>query len=121
VTDGTRERNDAAPPPGVEVIAWDGDAAPEESDLRERLAREGFDAFVWSDGSGADYAPHRHECDESLWVVRGEITFGVADAHHRLGPGDRLMLPAGTLHEALAGPEGVTYLIGRRRVTWERP
>lgn len=98
----------------VEVIAWDGDAAPEEAELRERLAREGFDAVAWSDGPGTDYAPHRHACEESLWVIRGEITFGIGGVRHRLRPGDRLRLPAGTLHEALAGPGGVTYLIGRR-------
>jgi quercetin dioxygenase-like cupin family protein len=98
----------------VAVVAWPGDAPPHETELRERLAREGYESFVWSDAPGTDYAPHHHEHDESLWVVRGEITFGVADARHRLGPGDRLMLPAGTVHTAVAGPEGATYLIGRR-------
>jgi len=103
-----------AAPMQAEVIVWEGDAAPDEGELRARLAREGFDALAWSDPPGADYAPHRHEHDESLWVVRGEITLGIAGARHRLHPGDRLMLPAGTLHEAQAGPEGATYLIGRR-------
>ena len=98
----------------LELIAWDGDGAPSEGDLARRLAHEGFDAFVWSDGPGADYAPHTHDHDESLWVVRGGITFGVDGQRHALGPGDRLMLPAGTVHTAVAGRDGATYLIGRR-------
>ena len=52
--------------------------------------------------------------DESLWVVGGEITFGIDGQAHRLGPGDRLMLPAGTIHTAHAGPHGARYLIGQR-------
>ena len=31
-----------------------------------------------------------------------------------LAPGDRLMLPRGTVHTATAGPRGATYLIGER-------
>jgi len=98
----------------VEVLAWEGRAAPREAELKQQLACEGFDAVVWSDGPGADYAPHQHEHDESLWVIRGEITFGIGGERHPLGPGDRLMLPAGTVHTAVTGAEGATYLIGRR-------
>ena len=79
-----------------------------------RLAEEGFDAFVWTDAPGADYAAHHHDHDESLWLVRGGITFGTQGAEHPLGPGDRLMLPRGTVHTARVGPAGATYWIGRR-------
>jgi quercetin dioxygenase-like cupin family protein len=47
-------------------------------------------------------------------VVRGAIRFEIGGRSHELGPGDRLMLPGGTVHAALAGPDGATYLIGRR-------
>jgi quercetin dioxygenase-like cupin family protein len=69
---------------------------------------------VWTDAPGAHYQPHTHEADESLWVLAGEMTFEVAGRSYRLGPGDRLALPAGTLHAATAGPAGATYLIGER-------
>jgi quercetin dioxygenase-like cupin family protein len=45
----------------------------------------------------------------------GEIIFGAAGGEYRLGPGDRLMLPAGTVHTAHAGGRGALYLIGERR------
>lgn len=99
----------------LERIAWTGAAPPDEPTARARLAVDGFEAWCWTDRPGATYAPHSHEEDESLWVLAGEITFVVAGERHRLGPGDRLQLPAGTVHEAEAGPEGATYLIGERR------
>ena len=33
---------------------------------------------------------------------------------YRLGPGDRLMLPRGTMHAATAGADGAAYLIGEK-------
>jgi uncharacterized protein YjlB len=97
------------------LIAWTGPATPTEAALRQRLEADGFDAFAWQDGARADYAAHAHDHDESLWVIEGEITFGVAGRDYRLGPGDRLMLPAGTVHTARAGAAGARYLIGERR------
>jgi quercetin dioxygenase-like cupin family protein len=86
----------------------------DEGALRQQLEAEGFSVWTWSDPPGADYRPHSHDHDESLWVVRGEITFGVAGREFRLGPGDRLMLPQGTVHTARAGSAGATYLIGEK-------
>lgn len=99
----------------LERIPWPGTEAPAESTLHERLERDGFDAFCWTDAPGSTYAAHSHDHDESLWVVTGEITFGVGDRELRLCAGDRLMLPAGTVHTARAGDAGATYLIGQRR------
>jgi quercetin dioxygenase-like cupin family protein len=98
----------------LERIPWDGDGAPDESELSRRLADDGFACFAWSDGPGAEYAPHSHDHDESLWLLRGRMRFGAEGREFDLGPGDRLMLPAGTVHTAVAGSDGATYLIGRR-------
>ena len=76
---------------------------------------DGFESFLWIDPPDADYSPHAHDHDESLWVIDGEITFGAEGQELRLGPGDRLMLPKGTIHTARAGREGARYLIGERR------
>ena len=99
----------------LERIAWTATDRPIEARLHEMLARDGFDVFRWRDAPGAHYAAHHHDHDESLWVVDGEITFGAEGTALRLGPGDRLMLPAGTVHTADAGAAGATYLIGQRR------
>ena len=98
----------------LERIAWVGGHAPREDDLRRRLEDEGFSVWVWTDPPDAAYVAHAHDHDESLWVVRGAITFGVDGATYRLQVGDRLMLPRATVHTAEAGPSGATYLIGER-------
>ena len=96
-------------------IPWDGDRAPGENRLKRSLEAEGWEVFAWHDPSDRVYDNHRHECDESLWVVRGEMHFWVEGREYALGPGDRLLLPRGTIHSARAGPDGVQYLIGQRR------
>jgi quercetin dioxygenase-like cupin family protein len=98
----------------LERIPWSGTGAPDETELRRRLGADGFDAMVWSDAPGRTYPPHRHDHHECLWCVRGTITFHIDGVDYRLEPGDRLMLPEGTLHGATAGPRGATYLIGER-------
>ncbi len=87
----------------------------DEDAFRRQLADEGFDVFRWTDPAGATYAPHAHEQDESLWVLDGQIVFTIAGREYRLRPGDRLLLPKGTLHSAHAGPRGAVYLIGEHR------
>ena len=99
----------------LETIAWRGAATVDAASLRRQLEAEGFEVWSWTDAPGAAYQPHTHDHDESLWVVAGEITFGAAGREFRLGAGDRLMLPQGTVHTARAGADGATYLIGERR------
>ncbi|MEO8602440.1 MAG: cupin domain-containing protein [bacterium] len=100
-------------PMQLERIEWPGGQV-EEGELRRRLEAEGFSVWQWSDAPGADYTPHHHDHDESLWVVAGEITFGAEGRELLLHAGDRLMLPAGTVHTARAGIEGATYLVGEK-------
>ncbi|HSP98865.1 MAG TPA: cupin domain-containing protein [Candidatus Dormibacteraeota bacterium] len=96
----------------LEVLAWTG-AAIDAATLRARLEEEGCGSvFEWSDPAGADYQPHQHDHDESIWIVRGEMTFLAGGRDLRLGAGDRLMLPRGTVHGARAGAQGATYLVG---------
>jgi quercetin dioxygenase-like cupin family protein len=82
--------------------------------LRRRLSDDGYGVMTWSDPPGRTYAPHEHGHDECLWCVRGSIVFRIAGADYRLDPGDRLMLPRGTVHAAVAGADGATYLIGEK-------
>ncbi len=97
----------------LELIEWTDPRAPTEPVLRQRLEAEGFAVWGWQDGPDATYAPHTHDHHESLWVVGGRIVFGVAGREYALGPGDRLMLPRGTVHTAQVGPEGAAYLVGQ--------
>ena len=81
-------------------------------DGAERLRREGLAAAPWSNGPGDRYAAHEHGYDKVIVVDRGSIEFGLPDVGRSvaLNAGDRLELPAGTRHDAIVGPHGVTCL-----------
>jgi len=81
------------------------------SDPADRLRAEGLDPGSWSNGPGDRYAAHDHPYDKVLVVARGSIVFGATpDGAFELAVGDRLELPAGTRHDAVVGPAGVTCL-----------
>ena len=104
----------------LELIPWNGGGEVREEDLRQALQDEGFDVFRWRDEAGADYQPHSHDHDESLWVLDGEIVFGTAGRELRLHAGDLLRLPKGIVHTARSGAVGATYLIGEMRRVEQR-
>ncbi|MFZ5858588.1 MAG: cupin domain-containing protein [Chloroflexota bacterium] len=96
----------------LHVTPWTESTPPTESALREILTREGLDFYSWSNGPYDIYAPHAHAYDKVIYVVRGSITFQLIDLGqwHTLNAGDRLDLPAGIIHAAEVGVEGVVCL-----------
>jgi uncharacterized protein YjlB len=74
------------------------------------LRSEGLDPSRWSNGPGDRYSAHEHGYDKVIVVERGSIVFGLpAEGRSlELAAGDRLELPAGTRHDAIVGPGGVT-------------
>jgi uncharacterized protein YjlB len=80
--------------------------------LAARLRAEGLQPGSWSNGPGDVYAAHRHAYDKILVCAAGMIVFGLPSRGEAvaLGVGDRLELPAGTDHDAVVGPAGVTCL-----------
>lgn len=80
-------------------------------DLEARLRADGHDPGRWSNGPGDRYAAHDHGYDKVIVVERGSIRFGLPGGTAiDLAAGDRLELPAGTVHDALVGPDGVACL-----------
>lgn len=89
-----------------------GDVATSENVLRSRLSAEGLTASAWGNGPFDRYPEHRHDYDKVLVAASGDITFHLPELglDIPLRPGDRLDLPAGTLHAADVGAAGVTCL-----------
>jgi quercetin dioxygenase-like cupin family protein len=81
-------------------------------DLTARLRSEGLDPASWSNGPGDRYGAHDHAYDKVIVVERGAIRFGLpaSGEGEDLAAGDRLELPAGTRHDAVAGADGVACL-----------
>jgi uncharacterized protein YjlB len=82
------------------------------SELADALRREGLEPSPWSNGPRDVYAAHSHSYDKVLVCERGSIRFGLPGHGEavELSVGDRLELPAGTTHDAIVGPAGVTCL-----------
>jgi quercetin dioxygenase-like cupin family protein len=87
-----------------------------ESALQARLEGEGLAASTWGNGPFDHYAEHRHGYDKVLVAAAGSITFHLPEIERDvlLEAGDRLDLPAGTLHGADVGADGVTCLEAHR-------
>jgi quercetin dioxygenase-like cupin family protein len=83
-----------------------------EEQLRGLLSAQGLartpgevSVTTWSNGPGATYAAHRHGYDKVLLVDAGSIRFTLPELARDvdLAAGERLDLPAGTLHSAAVG------------------
>jgi quercetin dioxygenase-like cupin family protein len=85
-------------------------------DLMAKLKTEATGCYSWSNGPGDHYAAHSHGYEKVLYCVDGSITF-VLERDRKsleLGPGDRMVLPAGTVHSAVVGTSGCTCIEGHR-------
>lgn len=82
------------------------------SQLTARLRAQELDPGSWSNGPHDTYTPHEHGYDKVLVCAAGSIRFGLPTrgAAVDLEVGDRLDLPARTVHDAVVGPNGVTCL-----------
>jgi quercetin dioxygenase-like cupin family protein len=82
------------------------------TDPAGKLHAEGLSPGTWSNGPGDRYGAHDHAYDKVIVVADGSIALGLPGAGRtvELERGDRLDLPAGTRHDAVVGPTGVTCL-----------
>ena len=97
---------------GVRIVA--GHFQGKEQAIAE-IMKDGYWPISWIDKPGADYEPHRHRDEETLYLVAGAMDFTdmkTGETHH-LKPGDKLFLPAGAPHSART-QEGATYIMGIR-------
>ena len=100
----------------VVVTSWPYEWFPSETELRDLHAAEGIRPYRWSNGPHVRYPAHSHNYHKVIYVVSGSITFGLPHLGESmaLSAGDRLDLPAGAVHNAVVGPDGVVCLEGHR-------
>jgi quercetin dioxygenase-like cupin family protein len=98
------------------VTPWADFAPPTQSTLRQLRSDEGLSPYTWSKGPHDRYAAHSHSYDKVIYVVQGSITFGLPELVKQLDmkAGDRLDLPAGVVHQAVVGAQGVVCLEAHR-------
>lgn len=94
------------------VTPWADPVIPNQSKLWQLMSDEGLNPYAWSNGPHDVYSAHSHSYNKVIYVVEGSITFGLPEFGQQLTmkAGDRLDLPAGTVHDAVVGAEGVVCL-----------
>ena len=61
-------------------------------------ATEGYEIFLQRGPEGSGPPPHTHPWDESFYVIKGKIDFGIGAESLTAMPGTLVHLPAGTAH-----------------------
>jgi quercetin dioxygenase-like cupin family protein len=89
---------------------------PTFDELMAKLRTEATGCYSWSNLPGDRYAAHTHNYEKVLYCVDGSITFNLENEGRslELKPGDRMVLPAGTVHSAVVGFGGCTCIEGHR-------
>ena len=83
--------------------------------FHDELTANGFDKAVAVDRPvGYAMEEHQHPFDACALITAGDITLVVDGVASRYRVGDIFRLPAGTLHLEAAGPQGVSFLSGRK-------
>ena len=103
----------------VQVKPWRSDEPPTEAVIERLFREEGLRYDRWSNQGCSYHDAHIHAFDKVLYVIEGFITFSCpeVDREVTLGPGDRMELSAGVLHDASVGPDGVFCIEGRKKIS----
>ena len=103
---------------GYRIKKWSEPHAPNAAMLRYLLAAEGYNVYQWCDRPGALYGSHKHDTDQSHWIISGTLELNVQTVGtFLLSAGDRDFMPAQTYHSArVIGDEPVLYLVGEKAI-----
>ncbi len=74
--------------------------------LASNIQTQAYEITLQSGGEGAGPPPHRHDWDESFFVLRGSVEFSIDGKAGLCGPGTLVHLPAGTIHSYRFSPGG---------------
>ena len=95
----------------MDVVRWTKTKKPTLEELQKALAAMGWESELYSDRPGTKYARHKHPFDDFVLIVSGKMKIATETGEWTLKPGDRLDIPANTIHTAdMIGKEEVRYL-----------
>ena len=79
----------------------------------KELRAEGFGRFfTWRDGHNASYPDHTHPVRTAHVILYGEMILTSEGRTRTVKAGERLDVPANTIHSVRMGPAGCLYLVG---------
>jgi quercetin dioxygenase-like cupin family protein len=81
----------------------------------ESLTKDGFpDAVVVTREANAAMDIHSHSFEAKALILEGELQIRIGDEERTYRVGDVFHLPPDKAHSERYGPNGVTYLVGRK-------
>ncbi|WP_244814964.1 cupin domain-containing protein [Caballeronia sp. Lep1P3] len=84
-------------------------------DFLAALSREGFNQVVTVTRAPNEALDvHAHPFEAKALIVEGDLTIRVGDEARQYRAGDIFHLPANVEHSEQFGPQGVSYLVGRK-------
>lgn len=87
----------------------------EPAAFEAQLKRDGFAEIETKSAPPGVFSPvHSHACDICALVMTGELTLHCEGASQTYRAGDMVVLAAGYEHAEQNGPDGYTYIVGRR-------
>ena len=85
----------------MNVESWNPDWGElNELNMRKKLEQEGFSVVCYTYSPGTYFPEHSHSVDKKYSVLSGKFLMTPLGNEFILGPGDMLLVPAGTVHTA---------------------
>ena len=86
------------------LVGFSRFAALLEEQIGEKISRRILSTKGWSYGGsiGAEVhvEPHSHANEQIIWMLKGTMEFRLGNEQRVCGPGDVVVIPGGTEHEA---------------------
>ncbi|OAJ54005.1 cupin [Paraburkholderia ginsengiterrae] len=81
----------------------------------ESLTKEGFpDTLLVTREANGEVDVHTHPFESKALILEGEMSIRVGEEERAYRAGDVFHLPANEPHSERYGPNGVTFLVGRK-------
>jgi quercetin dioxygenase-like cupin family protein len=99
----------------IDVVHISKSKKPTLEELKTILEQEGLHPELFSDRPHTKYGRHKHDFDDFIVIVQGQMKLGTDKGVFIMKPGDRIDLPRNTVHWAeMLGKEEVKYLSAAR-------
>jgi quercetin dioxygenase-like cupin family protein len=85
-----------------------------QAEFEAALRRDGYEIVNRAMAPNSINAEHAHDFDDRVMVVTGAMTVERDGTRHAYQPGESFEMPHGCRHAEIAGPDGATYIAGRR-------
>jgi quercetin dioxygenase-like cupin family protein len=82
--------------------------------FERQLTQQGFEVSTVTRDANVFVDTHSHPFEAKALILDGEISIEVRGEEMRYRPGQVFHLTAGTPHTERYGPQGVSYLVGRK-------